>query len=193
MSAYDELNAAYQAALEELERARDAADADPSNEDLAARSDQVYDEAQVAYANLLASMDSPAPAADPAQGAVSSGAYLPAAAAGPPVPTEYVPSSTPPQGVEQYGSPSPTAHPAFGTTLSQASPVGVILTRPTPTTRFTPSETSLDDLVPIQRGLLAASSADRKADLGRNRSIAGSLPTWSPLPPGEIIAPGRKR
>ena len=184
MSTYEELDAQYQAALAELERARDAADANPSDEELAARSDLAYDRAQQTYAALLASMGEPVPV-------VAEPAYAPASAV--PLPSDYVPLQAPPQGESQYGSPSPTAHPAFGTPLAQASPVGVILTRPTPTTRFTPSDTSLDDLVPIQRGLLAPAAADRKSELGKNRNIAGSLPTWSPLPPGEIVALGRKR
>jgi len=189
VSTYEELDAQYQAALAELERARDAADGNPSDEVLAARSDLAYHQAQQTYAALLASMGEPVPA-------VAEAAYAPTStpvSAAAPLPSDYVPLEAPPQGESQYGSPSPTAHPAFGTPLAQASPVGVILTRPTPTTRFTPSDTSLDDLVPIQRGLLAPAAADRKSELGKNRNIAGSLPGWSPLPPGEIVALGRKR
>lgn len=106
--------------------------------------------------------------------------------------TEYLPLSAPPLGIAEYGAPATDSLPVFGTAADQLPPGGVVLTRRASSTRFTPSDVPLDDLVPIQRGLLAANNNGRKPEIGRARTIAGNLPEWSPLPPGEIVALGRR-
>lgn len=40
--------------------------------------------------------------------------------------------------------------------------------------------------VVVSRGILSARSA-KKPETSRHRKVAGNLPAWEPLPPGEIV------
>src|SRR5690606_14240561 len=84
-----------------------------------------------------------------------------------------------------FGAPADTAAPAFG----EEAPQGVfVLTRKPVATRFVPSDTPIEELSPISRNILPQRAKGQKSELSRERNIAGDLPTWSPLPPGEVAA-----
>lgn len=53
--------------------------------------------------------------------------------------------------------------------------------------RFVPKAAPTPDGVVVQRNVLQPSQAKEKALTSRQRRIAGNLPDWEPLPPGELL------
>ena len=39
----------------------------------------------------------------------------------------------------------------------------------------------------ISRGILGVRDRDKRAQTSRERRVAGDLPSWEPLPPGELV------
>lgn len=170
MTNFEEASAVYTALLAELEEANARAAESPDDTELAAAAQELYDRAQAAYADVLAGYDS----GDEAE------------------PTDAVSNQAPEVGVDdsdydlgEFGTPATIAAPAFG----EEAPAGVfILTRKPVATRFVPSETPIEELTPISRSLLPQRAVGTKSELSRERNIAGNLPEWSPMPPGEVLA-----
>lgn len=54
--------------------------------------------------------------------------------------------------------------------------------------RFRPRvEPPREETVVISRGILGVRDRDKKAQTSRERRVAGDLPSWEPLPPGELV------
>ncbi len=198
---YEEAIARYNAVLAELASANALAAEDPEDTELAAAAQELYDQAQVAYADVLAGYGgdgateptASSEASDPqsaedheAQGDPAAATARAAVADASVVPAE---SMTAPASAEEYdlgdfGKPATVAAPAFG----QEAPEGVfVLTRKPVATRFVPSETPIEELTPISRSILPMREKGQKSALSRERNIAGGLPEWSPIPPGEVL------
>lgn len=211
MTDHDEATARYNALLAELETANARAAEAPDDTELAAAAHDAYDRAQAAYADVLAAYggeqveeqisesnpeeqsdvdlpdavadadadatpdaedrdETPVTAAPAAQAPVSTIAPAPVA-------SEY--------DLGDFGAPATVAAPAFGEDV----PEGVfVLTRKPVATRFVPSDTPIEELTPISRSLLPQRAKGQRSELSRERNIAGDLPEWSPLPPGEVVA-----
>lgn len=71
--------------------------------------------------------------------------------------------------------------------------VGTLISR-TRANRFLPAEVNaVDPAVVVGRGFLRSKVAPQKQQLSRERKIAGDLPAWEPMPPGEIAVRRRAR
>lgn len=86
-----------------------------------------------------------------------------------PVPPAPVDAATPPAA-----PPAPTASPF---TVRRRS-AGAFVPRPVP---------AESDGVVIARNVLSARQAGVERTTSRQRKIAGDLPAWEPLPPGELV------
>lgn len=54
--------------------------------------------------------------------------------------------------------------------------------------RFRPRvEPPQEETVVVSRGILGVRDRDKKAQTSRERRVAGDLPSWEPLPPGELV------
>lgn len=95
--------------------------------------------------------------------------------------------------IPELGAPSTLPIPPLGATEREPQPGTFIVKRKPAATRFVPPAERTEDMVAIDRSLAIGSMAKEKPAIGRERNIAGSLPDWSPLPPGEVIAPRRRR
>lgn len=82
--------------------------------------------------------------------------------------------------------PLPEAAP-HASSSPETTTVGQIISRARTTSKFLPAATSpADSAVVVGRGLLRSKAAPQKQQLSRERKIAGDLPSWDPMPPGEI-------
>lgn len=108
-------------------------------------------------------------------------------------------SASPTTGVSGQPTPVPSAslQPASVSVLSaQPTPVPGASSQPTPVVkrprgrrrpRFVEKPKKQNDQIVSRRNLLSATKApDGKHQFSRERKIAGDLPDWNPLPPGEI-------
>jgi hypothetical protein len=86
----------------------------------------------------------------------------------------------------------PLTHPVTPALAGNGADGVVILRRGTPV-RLVPSPGPEDEAFVVKRNLLGDPAAPRRHELTRNRKIAGNLPEWSPMPPGEIVAPVKRR
>lgn len=75
----------------------------------------------------------------------------------------------------------------------EPSTAGTLISR-TRSSRFLPTDAaSIDPAVVVGRGFLRSKVAPQKQQLSRERKIAGDLPAWEPMPPGEIAVRRRAR
>lgn len=89
--------------------------------------------------------------------------------------------------------PLPEAAP-YSEPSQEATGVGQMISRARSTSRFLPAAASpADSAVVVGRGLLRSKAAHQKPQLSRERKIAGDLPSWDPVPPGEIAVRRRAR
>lgn len=201
MTDHDEATARYNALLTELETANARAAEAPDDTELAAAAHDAYDRAQAAYADVLAAYgdeeQSDAGLPDAVTEADADTDAMPDAedrdaiavaetpAADAPVSTIAPPAVASEYDLGDFGAPATVAAPTFG----QEAPAGVfVLTRKPVATRFVPSDTPIEELTPISRSLLPQRAKGQRSELSRERNIAGDLPEWSPLPPGEVVA-----
>lgn len=65
----------------------------------------------------------------------------------------------------------------------------VIVRRGRSAERFVPKSEMPQDSgeVIVGRGLLGTRNHDRKSQTSRERQVAGDLPEWEPMPPGELL------
>lgn len=63
----------------------------------------------------------------------------------------------------------------------------VAVRRPRAAQRLIPRELPADTGVVISRNVLRSSVTTAQAQTSRERRIAGDLPEWEPLPPGELF------
>lgn len=98
---------------------------------------------------------------------------------------------TPPQGGGVGGSPPAYTHaPAATPPSAVAPPAGVTLGAPTnirrPGRRFLPpAAPEQSQPTTVSRDFTKSRKRTETSKLSRNRKIAGDLPAWDPLPPGE--------
>ena len=79
------------------------------------------------------------------------------------------------------------AHEEVPTTEIATEDDAVIVRRGHAATRLLPREAPpVPDNVVVQRSVLARRSSD-KPQTSRQRKVAGDLPDWEPLPPGELV------
>ncbi len=101
---------------------------------------------------------------------------------------EYMPVQ-PGQAAEPVAPVVPTAPAAPAPAAPPAAPADpVVVRRPSAAGRFLPREVVpvADDGVVVSRNVLGSRAAT-KPQTGRERKIAGGLPDWEPLPPGELL------
>lgn len=71
---------------------------------------------------------------------------------------------------------------------------GTVISRPGSTNRFLPAPPrAAEAAVVVGRGFLSSKASAQKQQLSRERLIAGDLPSWDPMPPGEIAVRRRAR
>jgi len=58
--------------------------------------------------------------------------------------------------------------------------------------RFSPPAASAPAEQALRRDVLTSERSAKRSEIGTERKLAGNLPEWSPLPPGEIFAPARR-
>lgn len=174
---YDEASARYEAASAEYERLNEIATVSPDEATVASAA-EAYEIATHAYreltdAHLALEADDVADSAS-------------------------IADASPQSPVEIDPAPEFTAFDASPLPPSERAPVpsadgGIVLRRGT-TVRLVPqTESGATPGVTLTRNLLQPTAQDRKAEITRNRKIAGNLPEWSPLPPGEIPTLGLRR
>ncbi|NCD18376.1 MAG: hypothetical protein EOL89_00065 [Actinobacteria bacterium] len=75
------------------------------------------------------------------------------------------------------------------TTPAEDGAPTVVVRRPRSSGKFVPRSTPTPDSdeVIIGRNLLTSRNRDGKEQTPRERRIAGDLPAWEPLPPGELF------
>lgn len=83
--------------------------------------------------------------------------------------------------------PAPASHAPVAAPTAAA---GAVLGRRPGVQRFVPPVP--EGSVPLRKDLLSASRTAGRNEIGRERKIAGGLPEWDPLPPGEIIEVARR-
>lgn len=119
----------------------------------------------------------------------------PAATPVTPEPITAVPSAT--GGVIETESASvgnaPAAPAVGGPALPSASGAAAsLLPRRSGLARFSPPPANAPAEQPLRRDVLTSERSAKRSEIGTERKLAGSLPEWSPLPPGEILAPVRR-
>lgn len=71
---------------------------------------------------------------------------------------------------------------------------GAVISRPGSASRFLPAPPrAAEAAVVVGRGFLSSKASPQKQQLSRERVIAGDLPSWDPMPPGEIAVRRRAR
>ena len=81
----------------------------------------------------------------------------------------------------------PEQHPGADTQPTSDEATGVIVKRGHASKRLLPKEPEVaSDTVVVQRSVLSRRST-QKPQTSRERKIAGDLPAWEPLPPGELV------
>jgi hypothetical protein len=79
------------------------------------------------------------------------------------------------------------------TLIQEPGSAGTLISR-TRSNRFLPADaTALDPSVVVGRGFLRSKATPQKQQLSRERKIAGDLPAWDPMPPGEVAVRRRAR
>lgn len=75
------------------------------------------------------------------------------------------------------------------TLVDESAEPTVVVRRPRSTGKFLPRVPQASDSsdVVIGRSLMTARNHDLKPQTSRERRIAGELPAWEPLPPGELF------
>ncbi|MBX3087336.1 MAG: hypothetical protein KF742_02505 [Cryobacterium sp.] len=205
--------AEYDRLFAELERANARAAENPADEELAAKAAEAYQRAQEAYARVLAEYEESSgedradsesqpdstsesepeakikteqPAATATEQTVpdSPSIELPDGQVEIAQASAIITDPVPEYDLGDFGPPVSVAAPAFGEKIPEPF---LVLPRKSVATRFVPSDTSIEELTPISRSLLPHRATGGKSQLSRERNIAGSLPNWAPLPPGEIV------
>lgn len=168
---FDDAQTAYADALTRLEVARDRAGAEATRAATHALTAAEAD-VQTAHAHLLAFRSArpsseAATAASPADG--STGAVHPVA---------------PAAAAEPDATPTSAARPA------EEASIPTVLARRPGTARFAPPPSKVAAEPLVKDRLLSRTT--QRHEISRERKIAGSLPHWDPLPPGEVLAPARR-
>lgn len=89
--------------------------------------------------------------------------------------------------------PLPEAAPYSGSSPDTET-VGAVISRARSASRFLPAVASpTDSGVVVGRGFLRSKVTPQKQQLSRERKIAGDLPSWDPMPPGEVSVRRRSR
>jgi hypothetical protein len=83
---------------------------------------------------------------------------------------------------------SPTAE------VDPESPVDqTVIVNRTRTSPFLPPPLPSEEVTPVVSRAWVSRGSGRKAQLSRERKMAGGLPEWEPLPPGELLVKRAKR
>jgi len=76
----------------------------------------------------------------------------------------------------------------------ESESMGVLISRMRASDRFLPRPSpQAGPGTVVGRGFLASKSAPQRQQISRERQIAGDLPMWEPLPPGEVAVRRRVR
>lgn len=170
-SSAEQALAAYERALADYEAVRERLTAGEQTPGLHEAAQGLYDATIATHRHLMTFYETSAPEPDgsvgPDAGGTTPGSSEGATAGGP----EWDLAELEPSPHEPVAAPPADASPVLG--------------RRPGVQRFMPPapETS----VPLRRDLLSASRTAGRKEIGRERKIAGGLPEWDPLPPGEII------
>ena len=170
---YDAATADYAAISEDYERHRQSVEATPDDEAARATALAVYERLMQSHAELTVAAE----ALEQTEAARDS---FPNAESAIPAPNFD-------------STPLVTVAPSQETAVPEAPTDGILLARGT-SVRMIPVETEANNAgVMLRRNLLQPTVTDHKPEISRNRKIAGNLPEWSPMPPGEIQSLGIRR
>jgi hypothetical protein len=132
---------------------------------------------------VIASVPSFAPPAIITGPPVAAAPAEPEAPAAPPVVAEPAPAPVPEASAPTF-DPAPSPNPAPAATADTS---GFIVRRTRTSPFLPPTPVDADETPSVSRAWATAQGKKVKGQLGRQRRMAGDLPGWEPLPPGELL------